>query len=74
MQQTLVVQREGHGLDRPLEQQQESIGLVDFLAAVAAQQITRLAIQSMHEIGSTAIAELFGQCRAFDQIAGDHGP
>ena len=72
-QQTLIVDGEGHGLDRPVEQQQEAVGFVDLAAFVALEQIAREAIELLREFGAFAITELFDQRGAVDQIAHDDG-
>ncbi|GMV29816.1 MAG: hypothetical protein AMXMBFR59_19410 [Rhodanobacteraceae bacterium] len=60
-------------MDRPLEQHEEPVRLVDFLAFVAQHEITRKAIVPAHQLGRALIAEPFDQPRGVDQITEREG-
>jgi len=65
----LVGKSEAHRLDRPLEEQQESVTLVDLAAAVGSQQVTRNAVVACHQIGRGCIAQALDELGARDQVA-----
>src|SRR3546814_14975044 len=61
---TLVFQREPDGIDGAIEQQQETVGLVDFAAVVIAQQVACEAVMAAKQFGRAGIAQLLDQrCR-----------
>jgi hypothetical protein len=72
-QATLVVERERDGVHGALEQQQKAVGLVDFLAAMAVDEIASDAIEALREFGSLDVAQVLRQLCAVGQIADEHG-
>lgn len=67
----LVSECEGHGLDRPLEHGQKTVGLVDLQPVVLANQIAHPPVVPADDLCRLMIAQAFDQCRRFGQIA-DH--
>ena len=65
----LIGDRETNRLDRPLEQQQEAIALVDLPAVERGQEVTREAVVARQQIGSGRIAEALDESRAGDEVA-----
>jgi len=61
--------REAHRLDRPLEQQQEAIALVDLPAAEAGQEVPRDAVVTRQQIGGGRVADALDEPRAGDEVA-----
>jgi hypothetical protein len=69
MDAALVVEREAHGLDRPLEEQQEAVALVDLAPLVRAQELARGAVVSRKEVGRGLVPRSLHEARAGDQVA-----
>ena len=70
---TLIVQRKGSRLHRPLEHQEETVGLVDLAACVAVHQGARQAIMLADQFRRRQIAQSFHQCGGFHQITNQQG-
>jgi hypothetical protein len=68
-QRAVIRKGERNRLDRPLEKNQESIGLVYLATATSMQQIPRIAIVTTDQVGGRRIAHSFDQSRRIGDIA-----
>ncbi|MBA8887370.1 hypothetical protein FHW12_001584 [Dokdonella fugitiva] len=68
-QSALVIDRERDRLHRPLEHEQEAVGLVDLATAVQRQQRAREAVVLAEQLGGVLVTESLGQCGRIDEVA-----
>ena len=69
----LVVERKSQRLDRPLEQQQKAVALVDLAAVLFAQQVARDAVVPRQQIRRRRVTNALDELRARDQVAQQQG-
>ncbi len=72
-QRWMVGEREGDRVDRPLEEQQESVGLVDLAPLVALEQAAGEPIVPRGELGRALVSQAFDEQRRVDQVGDDEG-
>ncbi len=65
----VVGERVVDGVDRPLEQQQEAVGLVDLEAGVVVEEVAGEAVMGAEDGKGALVAQPFDQRRAGDQVA-----
>ncbi|MBA8887374.1 hypothetical protein FHW12_001588 [Dokdonella fugitiva] len=67
----LVIECVGDRLDRPLEHEQETVGLVDLAATVLLHERARETIVLADEVGRPLVTEAFDECGRIDEVAED---
>ena len=73
VQRAVVGEGVGHGLARPVEEQQKAVRLVDLASAVSGEQLAGQVIVARPDLARALVSHPLGQARAPHQIRQEQG-